>query len=342
MTRHTPRNTVTANPSVVRLSGPQGLVAAVPLYLGFVPSNSLVLMCLRAPRGRIGPVARVDLFPPQAAEAADQLVGCAARYADSAVVVCYYEGARPGCLDTLLAALEETRVPVTAVLSVRDGMIRDARTAASERADPGIEVPGDDDEQSRTVAAAAVMSGRRVLPSRDALRASIAGPLGRRLTSARAALDERYRALARDLDGRAPAAVQSALSERMDAAFRRARREYGDTGTVTTTTALELIVLADDVTARDLLVARSVGAEDPDVVPMLISVASRCPDEDAPQICSVLAVAAYRYGDGALAQCAVDRVLVREPHHRLAHLMLAAMQGGLPPGELATMADIAE
>jgi hypothetical protein len=74
---------------------------------------------------------------------------------------------------------------------------------------------------------------------------------------------------------------------------------------------------------------------------MLISVVSRCPDEDAPQICSVLAVAAYRYGDGALAQCAVDRVLAEEPHHRLAHLMLSAMEGGLPPGELATMADIA-
>jgi hypothetical protein len=51
----------------------------------------------------------------------------------------------------------------------------------------------------------------------------------------------------------------------------------------------------------------------------------------------VLAVVAYRHGDGALAQVAVDRCLAAEPHHRLAHLLLAIMAAGLHPDELVTL-----
>lgn len=339
MTRHTTGPAV-ANPAVVRLSGPQGLVAAIPMYLGFRPADSLVLMCLRAPRGRVGPVARIDLFPPDASDPVRQLVGCAVRHADSVVVVCYHDGDRPPCLDTLLAALADADVPIASVLSVRDGLIRDADSAAAERADPGVAVAGDDDEQARTLAAATAMAGRQILPSRQALRNSIAGPRGKRLARVRRAITDRCDSLAEQLRGRPVESLRPALRELVDAAFARAREQQARSGSVSMTTACELIVLAEDVDSRDLLVARSVGANDPDVVPVLISVAGWCPDEDAAQICSVLAVAAYRYGDGALAQCAVDRALAGQPDHRLAHLMLSVMAAGLHPGELARMADI--
>lgn len=58
------------------------------------------------------------------------------------------------------------------------------------------------------------------------------------------------------------------------------------------------------------------------------------PDDVAAELCSVLAVAAYRAGDGALAQVAVDRCLRGDPEHRLAHLMLGVMAAGLHPDEL--------
>jgi hypothetical protein len=49
---------------VVKLSGPADLVAAVPHLLGFVPTESIVLMSLRGPRQRVGLTLRFDLAPP--------------------------------------------------------------------------------------------------------------------------------------------------------------------------------------------------------------------------------------------------------------------------------------
>ena len=174
MTRHITSPSTPIGPVTVRLSGPQGMVLAVPQYLGFHPTESLVLLCLTAPRGRVGPVARVDLFEPDNTDAVEQLVGCAVRYADAAAVIGYYAGDRPACLDVLIAALTEADVPVTEVLSVRSGRIRRARTDAAERADPGVPVPGPDDEGAQRLAAASALAGRSVLPSRQALAESLA------------------------------------------------------------------------------------------------------------------------------------------------------------------------
>jgi hypothetical protein len=47
---------------------------------------------------------------------------------------------------------------------------------------------------------------------------------------------------------------------------------------------------------------------------------------------------AYRHGDGALAQVAVDRCLLAEPEHGLAQLMIAIMSSGIHPDELERIA----
>ena len=49
------------SPSLLRLSEPRELLALVPHLLGFHPDDSAVAVSLRAPRGRVGLVARVDL-----------------------------------------------------------------------------------------------------------------------------------------------------------------------------------------------------------------------------------------------------------------------------------------
>ena len=54
-------------------------------------------------------------------------------------------------------------------------------------------------------------------------------------------------------------------------------------------------------------------------------------------MCAALAVIAYRKGDGALAQVALDRALHSDPAHRLAHLMLAVMAAGMHPSDLDTL-----
>ncbi len=46
---------------VVRVSGPQGIIGSIPYLLGFHPEESLVMLCLRGERNRMGPVLRIDL-----------------------------------------------------------------------------------------------------------------------------------------------------------------------------------------------------------------------------------------------------------------------------------------
>ncbi len=72
---------------------------------------------------------------------------------------------------------------------------------------------------------------------------------------------------------------------------------------------------------------------DPAAVPELVTAAQGAADTDpaAPNICAALALLAYRRGDGALAQVAIDRTLRLSPTHRLAHLILAVIAAALPP-----------
>ena len=339
MSRHRTRSSATAqhNTTVVRLSGPQGLALAVPQYLGFHPERSLVLLCLTAPRGRVGPVARIDLFDPAEADPSAQLVACAVRYADAVAVLCYHDGPRPQCLDVLLAGLAGAGVSVTDVLSVADGRIRRADTQRRQLDDPGVPLPDRNDAQAQRLAAASALAGRQPLPSRESLARSIAGPTGQDARTARDAIAAARKARRLADPDESPAATQRAIAA---ALVEEAMDQHASRGHVDSSTAADLIAFCDTVTGRDLLIAAAIAPENPDVVAMLVSVAGRTPDAEAPGICSVLAVAAYRFGDGALAHCAIDRVLAREPGHRLAHLMAAAISGGLPPHELASMAGI--
>jgi hypothetical protein len=98
-------------------------------------------------------------------------------------------------------------------------------------------------------------------------------------------------------------------------------------------------VLAElaSITGRDALIARML--PDPDAVAALVTAAQATPDTDprAADVCAALAVLAYRHGNGALAQVAIDRTLRTAPDHRLAHLMLAVMATGMPPADLDTL-----
>jgi hypothetical protein len=321
------------------LRGPTGLVAAVSALIGFHPQESLALICLRAP-AVIGPIARVDLDgdghrAPQAL--AEQLTGYAVRFAAATAVVCFTEQrGRPALLDATVDALERAEVPVLDVLCVRDGMIRHARTATLEQADRGVPVPPDDDPQVQALALLNAESGRVLLADRDALRASVAPPIGGALADARAAIVGVCEELTRIPIDASP--IDTVLGRRARRALTRARRQLRQAGRVAAETAAELIVLAQSIPVRDSLIARTVSELDADWVPTLISVVTRCPPEESAEICCVLAVAAYRYGDGALSQVAIDRCIAAEPRHRLAHLMMSTMAAGIPPDELAELA----
>jgi len=100
----------------IRLTGRRGLVAAVPALLGFHPRESVVLLCLRSPTRRIGPVIRVDL-EDDAAHPSDfliaQLTVHANRHAHEVAVLCFTERQDvPRMVHELIAALQRTGVCV--------------------------------------------------------------------------------------------------------------------------------------------------------------------------------------------------------------------------------------
>ena len=364
--------TTTDDVTPIRVSGPAGLLAVVPTMLGFHPSNSLVLMCLSGGRRRVGPVARVDLPPGHDRPLAAQLTSHALHHADEVVVISYQETRRrPPLLDDLLGALARAGVDVMDAMVVRGGRARPALNAAMERAHPGIPVPDSDDPQVSTLAAAGALAGRGVLADREQLRHSIAGPTGNRLRLAQHSVSDAVagrlpvhnRTAGQARPGRPtadrarpgpPAAVATttvtdqALSEHvlcvgpmppevaavLDLAF----TQLSAGGEVEVEVATALAVLMTDVLIRDAVLTQGLMELDRPWVPMLISCATWTPGPLAPALCSVLAMVAYRHGDGALAQVAVDRCLLAEPEHGLAQLMIAIMSSGIHPDELERIA----
>ncbi len=111
----------------------------------------------------------------------------------------------------------------------------------------------------------------------------------------------------------------------------RACHQVTTTGAVTVDIAAAIAVTLVQDTVRDAVLRQAVVEVDRPWLPMLISCATRTPTALAPPLCSVLAMVAYRHGDGALAQVAVDRCLEAEPENPLAHMLMRIMAAGLRP-----------
>ncbi len=337
--------TTTDETTTVRLTGRSGLLAAVPSMLGFHPQESLVMVCLSGPRRRVGPVIRVDLAGPAAAsdQPITQLQQYAHRHCDEVAVICYTEDAtQPKLLVRVLAALEANGTTVLDALLVRGGRAIPADSGAEwsgvrKPGDVGCDVPTADHPQAQAMAAAAALHGRGILPSRQALRESISGPAGRAARQSSAALHAAAAGLMATIGPTGPVDHEK-LSEMARAAVDRALTEVAGGAGICPSTCASIAILLCDNQIRDAVIARAVQDRRSPWVPMLVAVARATPDEDAAQVCAVLSVAAYRSGDGALAQVAVDRCLSAEPDHRLAQLMVGVMAAGLAPAELAELA----
>lgn len=339
MTTPTP-STATAPAPVLRLTGVRGLVAAVTHMLGFEPTDSLVVACFTGPRQRLGPVARMDLPSLEHAEALKPLAACAARHAEHVAVLCYHVGARPRSLDTLLAELRRCGVPITTVVSVQGGRIRDASSPSAMRHDPGVEVAGPDDDELAALRDAGVATGRMPLASRSAVAASIAPCPGARAFAAEidAAVDAMEAALSlRDRERGAPTTRRAVAwaDAVVAAALADVAGSYPRTDDRAPRAAIATLIAAcQSPPLRDVVMARLIAMDGPRSVAVLITAASLSADAYCVEPCTVLAAVAYRHGDGALAQIALDRALRVRPRHRLAGLLRAAFSSGLSPAQL--------
>ncbi|MEH0843012.1 DUF4192 domain-containing protein [Micromonospora sp. CPCC 205711] len=312
---------------------PGDLLAAVPYLLGFHPADSVVVVALRG--RRIVFAARSDLPDPGTDPRlpADHLGDVLARQeAESATVVGYGPAERvTPAVDAVRAALTDAGLSVLDALRVTDGRYWsylcdgvDCCPPDGTPYDPG----------ASQVSAAAVFAGQVALPDRAALTAQVAPLDGldrEAMRWAGVAAERRLLALLEDapaadlLDGRV---VRAAGVVAIRAALRRHRR--GER--LTDDEVAWLSLLLTHLPVRDHAWERTDGREED--ISLWSDVLRRAEEELIAAPASLLAFAAWRAGQGALAAVALERALAAHPDYSLAQLLDDLLRRGVPPSEL--------
>lgn len=295
----------------------------LPALFGFVPHESLVAVATHGERVRFGFRLRLDLPGAPDVDAAARVVAHHLRQAepDGLVLVTVTEG--DGYVaDALCDAVADLLDPVPVVIA--------ARTDGHSR----YWLPGGPDEgtaylpRTSPATVAAVLDGREILPSREALVARYAPATGERRAAAEkateAALDELVEAR------RTPG--PPSLAERGRRVVDEARDAFLRTG-----------VVPDDATLVRMGVWTAVpevrdhawwGLSRDDAAVHLRLWTAAAPLALEPFDAHVLAVAgflAWRSGDGAAALVATDRALAASPVQSLARTVHELLVAGVPP-----------
>ena len=327
-----------SNKPVARLTSPDQMVASLPLWMGYVPTESLVVVCCHEPRGRIGLTLRFDL-PAPADEAAlvTEVVGRVRHENATRVLIAVYTGEGDGAARARTAMVDDLRdrfadLTVTEAVLVRGGrfwsyLCEDRSCCPPE----GLAVDaGRDSTPVRMLEAEAVFSGRALLPDRAALEATLAPP------SSRAAEVARQRceiAAALYADAVQEAGVEVAEAASLNSWTAAIERFRTPPAVLADMEAAALSISLVDVAVRDRLAASS----DHDLVALLLLLEELCrrtpPPYDAP-VCTLFGWVTYCQGGGALVTIALERALASDPDYSMAHLLEQALLGQLPPREL--------
>jgi hypothetical protein len=320
--------------ATLRLRSPADLLAAVPYLLGFHPSDSIVVLALRGSRTVFH--ARADA-PPAGADAAgvDELAQHVATIVlrqrpTGALVVGYGAADR---IDPVLGrtrqALERAGVHIVEVVRADKGRFW-SHLCTDAVCCPAEGTPFD--VSSSTVAATATYAGCVALPDRAALEMSVA-PLHE------PAMEAAVSRCVRDLEtlGRGGSRRWRSLARR---ALGEAFERYAIGGRLADEELGRLAVLVKHVAARDEAWQKMLAGPPRDEhVALWRDGVRRLPDRYVAAPATLLALAAWRTGDGALAWVAVDRALTAEPSYSMAQLVAQALQAGVPPSIFDGLAD---
>jgi hypothetical protein len=294
--------------------GPEDLLAAVPVVLGFHPDDSLVMLTFGAARTFH---ARLDLPPPEdpvaMAEAVEALLGPSRRHRVDHVAFVVYsaDGAlAAGLAAALVPAFVADGIGVVDVLRVHDG----AWCSVPIRAG-GVETPPVRfDDAHHPFSAQAVFEGRVTLGSREELRATLAPCPATR---------ERWGALLAGLPDPGPADVSRVHA--LMAGWVGSGRHPDDEGAARVLRAVSRI----DVRDAALYAVTSETAQDH--LRVWAALLRGAPDEQVPDTAAVVAFCAWRSGHGALAWCALDRCFEVDADHRLAKCLAECLVRAVPP-----------
>lgn len=316
---------------VARLTTPAQMVASLPLWLGYVPTESLVVVCCHEPRGRIGLSLRIDL-PAADVEPVlvHEIVRRVRQQKATRVLLAVYTDepdgtlrARAGMVGSLRAELED--LVITEAVLVRGGRFWSYLCDVASCCPPeGRSVSeAQDAAPIRLLEAERVLEGKYVMADRDALEASLAGPSFLAGTAAvqRCEIASALR-------------EQGGIEQTEDAAMRAwwvaVDRWRTPPGSLGDQEAATLAVSLAEVQVRDQLAA----ASQDDVPPLLALLAELCRRTPAPYdapVCTLYAWVTYCEGGGAEVTIALERALRSDPDYSMAHLLLSALDGQVEP-----------
>jgi len=324
-------------PKTLRAKNPTDLLAAVPYLLGFHPDDSVVLVTL----GTAGtPVhARQDL--PASADhipaVVRDLVEVTRRAGVTRAAVVVYssdEAVADALAGALARSLRRGRVQVALALRA-DGERWYCLGEDDGRCRRDCPAEGTPYDLARhPITLEAVVDGRVVHGSRDALRDSLVSDDPDEVERVAAAVDSAGRRLVAACDsstgldrvsGRHHLVQEGRwVQHRVGRFLRDGRRlDSHDVG--------RLVVAVAAVEVRDVAWAQMSRADAERHVDLWRDVVRRSPRDTLAAPAALLAFAAWLSGDGALAWCAVDRSQEAEPGYGLAGLVTQALAGAVPP-----------
>ena len=319
----------------VKVRSAADLIAAVPYLIGFHPETCLVGVGVRG--GRLTFAARVDLPPVDAGVVVlgmltRQLAAVVAHQRVQAAAVIGY--GPPDRVDPAVGVAADAFV--AAGLTVHDVLrVTDGRYWSYVCENPDCCPPDGTpfDVSKSPVAATFAYAGQVALPDRDTLVRQLA-PVGglTRESMRQATARAEVRLLGLLAPAGSPAEVDSMTTAIGEQAVTEALARYRQGERPSDDDVAWLTLLLTSTEVRDFA-WRQIVEPEPHVG--LWSEAVRRAEPDlVPAPASLVAFAAWRAGQGALALVAVERALRADPAYSLALLMDEVLAGAVPPSTL--------
>jgi hypothetical protein len=329
---------------------PADLLALVPYLVGYHPIHRLVAVGVHHAKPVF--VASGDLpepgTPPQQIRALlDHVAHLLARQHATAVIVIGYGSAEQ--IDPVMAGIQD--VFATHQIQLHDALrVTDNRYVSYLCDNPDC-CPPDGvpfDPTSSVLATRATVAGLVAWPDRAALAALVAPVSGAARTAMRLATERtqaQLTGLVADADdhgsaGRQPHLDREAELANLGARLRQAghhavqqafdRYEHG--ATLNDDQVARLTLLLAHLPVRDDAWQRTDGRDEH--IALWTDLTRRARPDLVPAPASLLAFAAWRSGNGALANVALDRALAADASYRLALLLADLLAQGVPPSAL--------
>jgi hypothetical protein len=306
--------------TLLSLTAPADILAAVPYLLGFHPAESLIVLGLT--RSQVQVAARWDL--PLAGTALTPFPALLARERITELIIVGYG---PGSLvtpavDTMRELAAKAGVSVAEALRVEEGRFW-SYTCELAACCPVEGTPYD--YTTTEVAAAATVNGLVALPDRAMLEETVepmTGPV--RLSMRRATADAVDSLVSRLAGGRDP---ERFAGEFVAEGLARVRAAMASDERLSDREAAMLGMDLAIIRVRD----EAWTCMEDSHLPLWRDLTRRLEPRFVPPAASLLAMAAWRSGDCVLASIAIERALRIDPMYSMAHLLRHALGQLLPP-----------